>query len=1024
MVKFFTLIFSFFLLSSISAFAQEVKGRVVDENDEPIPGVSIIIEGTTTGVISDIDGIYSLKTTENNFVLLFSYIGFSDYSQEINLAEGEVKVINVGLKTETEMLEEYVVVGYGTAKKRDVAGSISSVSSDVIMAVPTPSFEASIQGQASGVSVTQGSGLAGSSSIIRIRGISSISAGGDPLYVVDGVPITQDQFITGNSGGMNNNPLAAINPSDIESIEILKDASATGIYGARGANGVVLITTKRAKVNGLKVDFSTRFAIAEPTAKPNMLNSQQYLQMYQEAWENDGNAGRAILPSGVSWEDAEKTNTNWVDETTQTGFKQFYSLGLNFKKNNFGTYANFTYDGNESYLKGNSYNRISGRINLDWAVSEKIKLAFSTSLSSADNNRVDAAWSGGLGSAMSTALPIYPVYYQEDVWEQDGNGDSTKIYSKGDFWDKGSNPVRDRETKTWINNELRSINNISVFVEPIKRFTIRFTGGYDYMRLNEQRFFPANKRDADSRNKADVNYHNINNYTLSIIPEYSWDRGEDNHFSVLGGWEYQYNINSGEFLELSDASGLIDNNVNRNDSNLRVDPHIIQEFAFMSYFARVNYNFKNKYYVQASGRIDGSSRFGKNNRYGFFPSASIGWIVSDEDFWKSKTFNYLKAKASWGITGNANMPNYERFGTYSPSNNVNVYAGNPTIYPIRIENPNLKWETTQNIDVGLEFGIFNNKITMEMAFYKKWASDVLLRVSVPQSTGFDTYWDNVAKIENSGLELSIGARIYDRENFTWKLNFNIARNFNEITSIGLYSPDAVSGGTNDTRVVVGEPVGTNFLVHFLGVDPENGKPIYQDINGNPTYTWDPKDRIAVGSVLPKAWGGITNNFRWKNWSASLLITYTLGANIYDSSSKRQLGVVTDWNMRTEIFDRWTESGQTNATYPRLTMDEANYGSSTVWINTDQWLKKGDYARFKNLTIAYTFPQVGKNELTFSNLRIAASMTNFLTFTNFEGLDPEIARDFEDAADRNLSQNITYLTPPQERTYSISLSFSF
>jgi len=406
MIKKITIVFSFLLFSSMITFSQEVKGTIVDENKEPIPGVSIIIEGTTKGTISDINGYYSLKTDQTSFVLLYSYIGFTDYSETFSLSPGEIKEMNVSMTTETEMLEEYVVIGYGTAKKRDVAGSISSVSSDAIMAVPTPSFEASLQGQASGVSVTQGSGLAGSSSIIRVRGISSISASGDPLFVVDGVPISQDQFMTGNSGGMNNNPLAAINPSDIESIEILKDASATGIYGARGANGVILITTKRAKGNGLSVDFNTRFAIAEPSAKPNMLNSSEYLQMYQEAWENDGNAGQAVLPGGISWEDAQRTNTNWVDETIQTGFKQYYSLGLNYKKNKIGTYANFTYDGNESYLKGNSYNRISGRINFDWNVSEYLKVNLSTSLSSADNNRVDAAWSGGLGSAMSTALPI------------------------------------------------------------------------------------------------------------------------------------------------------------------------------------------------------------------------------------------------------------------------------------------------------------------------------------------------------------------------------------------------------------------------------------------------------------------------------------------------------------------------------------------------------------------------------------------------------------------------------------------
>lgn len=1024
MIKKLTLFFSLLFISTLTVIGQEVKGVVVDELREPIPGVSIIIEGTSKGTVTDINGTYSLKTTQKEFVLVYNFIGYADHRENVLLKEGEVKVIDVTMEVQAELLDEYVIVGYGTAKKRDVAGSIASVTSEAIMAGPQPSFEAALQGQASGVSVTQGSGLAGSGSIIRVRGISSISAGGDPLYVVDGVPITQNQFITGNSGGMNNNPLAAINPSDIQSIEVLKDASATGIYGARGANGVVLITTKRANANGLSVDFSTRFAASQPTAKPNMLNTQQYLQLYQEAWENDGHAGQAILPGNISWEDAQNTNTNWVDETIQTGFKQLYTVGLNYKKNKIGTYANFTYDGNESYLKGNSYNRTSGRINFDYKINEMVSLGVSTSISSADNNRVDAAWSGGLGAAMSTALPIYPIYWQEDVYEVSDSGDSTLLHAAGDFWNDGSNPVREREIKTWVNNELRSINNLSVSVLPFKNFSVRFTGGYDYMRLNEQRFFPSDYSRGDSRGYADLNYHVINNYNVSVIPEYSWDSGEDNHFNILGGWEYQYNNSNGEYVELQDASGTFDNNFNSSDTNYIVRPYVIQEFAFMSTFTRFNYNLKNRYYLQASGRIDGSSRFGSNYRYGFFPSASLGYVISDEDFWNIKAFNYLKLKTSWGITGNADIPNYVRFASYSPLNNGNNYAGNPTIYPLRIENPNLRWERTQNFDIGAEFGFFKNRITAELAFYKKWSSDVLLEVAVPQSTGFDTYWDNVAKIENSGIELNIQALIYDLEQFSWKLDFNISRNNNAITSIGLYSPDAVSGGTNDTRIVVGEPVGTNFLVRYVGVDPENGAPIYLDIDGNETYEWDPADRVPVGSVLPTAWGGITNTFVWKNWSASLLVTYSLGANIYDSSSKRQLGVVTDWNMRTELFDRWTEPGQTDATYPRLTMEEANYGSSTVWINTDLWLKDGSYARFKNLTIAYTFESIGRENFTLSNLKIAASITNFLTFTNFEGLDPEIARDFDNAADRNLSPNITYLTPPQERTVSLAISFSF
>ena len=386
-MKLFTLIFSFLLLSSIS-FSQEVKGTVTDENQEPIPGVSIIIDGTTTGTITDINGYFSLKVKETSFTLLFKYIGFSDYREKINIEAGEVKEMKVKLESQTELLDEYVVIGYGTAKKRDLTGSISTISSEAIMEVQTPSFESALQGQAPGLLVTQGSGMAGAGAVVRVRGIASISAGGDPLYVIDGIPITQDPFITGNSGAMNNNPLAAINPADIESVVVLKDAASTGIYGARGANGVILVTTKRAHNKGLKVDFSTRVGMTEPTAKPNMMNNTQYLQMYQEAWENDGGTGQAPLPGGISWEDARNTNTNWVDETTGKGIKQFYSLGLNYQKDWFSIYGNYTYDNSDSYLLGNKYIRNSGRINMDFVISKQLKATLSTSLSNGKNIRI------------------------------------------------------------------------------------------------------------------------------------------------------------------------------------------------------------------------------------------------------------------------------------------------------------------------------------------------------------------------------------------------------------------------------------------------------------------------------------------------------------------------------------------------------------------------------------------------------------------------------------------------------------
>jgi TonB-linked SusC/RagA family outer membrane protein len=1025
MIKKFTLIFSFFFLSSIAIMAQEVKGTVVDENNDPIPGVSIIIEGTTKGTVSDINGFYSLKTTEPSLVLVFNFVGYSDYRIEISFKDEKIKELNISLEPQAELLDEYVVIGYGTAKKREITGSISQVNSDAVMLTPSPSFETSLQGQAAGVQVTQGSGVAGSSSIVRVRGIASISAGGDPLYVVDGIPIIQDQFITGNSGAMNNNPLAAINPSDIESIEVLKDAQATGIYGARGANGVILVTTKRAKKNGLQVDFFTRVGTSQPTSKPNMVNSQQYLQLLQEAWENDGGVGQAPLPNGISWEDAQQTNTDWVDEVTRTGFKQLYSLGAKYRNKKIGIYANYTYDGNESFLVNNKYTRNSGRINFDYYATDKLIINASTSLSYGLNNRVDNGWSGGLGAAMSQALPIYPIYYSEDVLDDNGE----VIHSKGDFWvpannSQGANPLRQMSLKQWQSTELRSINNLRLNYSPIKNFNVALTGAYDFMLLKEDRYEPKELL-GQSNGFANHTENVLNNYNISLVGDYNWKVNEENNLKFLLGWEYQYKHSDGESIDWrNDPTGYIQDNFEPQTGVDAINPIFKDEVSFLSSFARVNYNLKNKYYIDLTARVDGSSNFGSNYRYGFFPTVSAGWIVSDEDFWNVDFLSYFKIKGGWGITGNADIPPYSYLplASYSAGNG---YAGNEFIYPRQRANPDLKWETSNNIDAGLEIGLDDNRYLFELGYYLKKSSDVLLNVELPRSSGFDTYWNNVAKIDNWGLEFNFTGRFIVRENFSWTSVFNVAHNRNKITDIGYWSEDAVSGGTNDTRVVIGEPVGTNFLVRFYGVDPENGRPIYLDIDGNQTYDWDPKDRVPVGSVLPTVVGGWTNNIQWKNWSASLFINFSLGGNIYDSSSKRQLGVISpDWSMRTELFQRWTTPGQTDAVYPVLTRDVETYGSSTPWINTDLWLKKGDYMRFKNLAIAYTFPEVNLGKLKMTNFKITGSMTNFITFTNFEGLDPEIARDFENAVDRNMSQGITYLTSPQERTYNLSINVTF
>ena len=1008
------------LLASMGLWAQSLSGTVVDESNEPLPYVAVSLKngvGTTT----DFNGQYALDLPKGTHVVTYSFIGYENQVKTIAI-DGN-KVVNVAMKPSNTQLDEVVVVGYGVARKRDLTGSVVSLKTKELTDIPTPSFENAIQGKAAGVQVITGSGIAGSGSMVRVRGVASISAGGDPLYVVDGIPITQDYFLNGNRGGFNTNPLATINPNDIERVEILKDAAATGIYGSRGSNGVVLITTKRGKSKKLTYNFSSRVGISAPTALPNMLDKNQYLQMYEEAWVNDGNVGVPELPGNrMSWAEAQAIDgTDWVQETIRTGIKHGYdfSASRGFEGGNF--YAGLSYNDNNSYLAGNSYERLSGRFNVDYNLSSNLKLGVSTSMSRGVNNRIDAAWSGGFGEAMSRALPIYPIYYAED--EYDDNG--VLVAQAGDYWLKGGvslNPVAQRNLKDWTAIEDRTINNITLDYRLSDAWTLRGQGAFDYMHFEdhiwEKPGYDPTYKDSEGNllGRANMYPYSVWNTSGNATANYIKDLGEDHHINWLIGSEYQYNrVLRWDGYYDSEATGQI-----RETGQYVNDPRsYLEEYAFASAFTRFNYNYKGKYFAEALIRRDGSSKFGPNNKYGNFPAASIGWIISEEDFMANSPFNYLKLKTSVGKNGNSAIPSYQWFGYYNVANNG--YAGQTYRYPVIRENADLRWETSTTYDVGLEYGILNDRITGELAYYYKQTNDMLLNVTLQGSTGFGSWWDNVGSVYNTGVEFAIKSRNIVTDNFTWTTDFNIARNYNEITSIGQYSPDAVSGGTNDTRVVVGMPIGTNYLVRFSHVDPTNGLPVYLDKEGNETYTWDLQDRVAVGNVMPDAVGGLTNTFNYKNYEFSFLWVFTIGGDIYDSSSKRQMGVVTDWNMRTDLFDRWQQPGDI-ATYPKLSRDYRTYGANTEWINTNLWLHDGSYARLRNVKLTYRVP---KEELKFvQGMSVNLTGTNLITLTKFIGLDPEIARDFENATDRNMSPNITYLTPPQEKTINLGININF
>jgi TonB-dependent starch-binding outer membrane protein SusC len=1020
--------------------AQTIKGTIKDSNGETLPGVFVKIASNGQGTASGLDGTYSIDVPVGDQQLEFILIGFTSQTIPINMAAGATKIVDVNLVEDSKLINDVVVVGYGVQRKRDVTGSIAKVDGKAVTKFPTPSFEAALQGQAAGVQVSQGSGLAGSGSLVRVRGVASISAGGDPLYVIDGIPITQDQFLRGNSGAMNTNPLAAINPNDIASIEILKDAAATGIYGSRGSNGVILITTKRGSNNkGTTFDFNTRFGVGEAASKPNMMNTEQYLAVRQEAWENDGGTGYVWLPNMTSassdaiereaaFKEAKKTNTDWWDQTTGLGFKQAYSFGANHN-NGKGSrlYAGLSYDENGSYLTGNSFTRTGLRINFDQQITKKLKFNVGGSYTNSKNNRVDAAWSGGVGEAMSTALPYYKVY----------NDDGSYYMWNGGY----SNPVAYRNQRQWQYEEDRYLINLGLVYSITPDLHFRTNVGTDIMRGFDYKFTPKGINIGQNDSYSEMGGNVVDNGTATITLDYFKKLKQHHNFTILGGYEMQLAHTRGFYASYVNADGLL----NAGDwwPTSRANEDAIDTFddsqtarlsggseqlqfgkrlKFFSFFSRVNYSYKDKFFAQVVARIDGSSKFGANQRTGFFPTFSAGWILSEEKFLKNvKRISFMKLSGGLGFVGNSDIAQDAQYGNTEIGG---VYNGQPSLFLSKLPNPDLRWEKTSTLNAALETGLWKDRVTFEISVYRKYTRDALMDVSIPASTGFTNQTVNAAEILNRGIELTVTSVNISKPNFRWKTELNISRNYNELVSIGDYTADAVSGGTNDSRVIVGKPIGSFYLMQWSGVDPETGLPVYLDKNGNATSNYDNFQRQYVGDGLPDVSGGITNTFIYKNWDLQFFATFSLGAKIFDSSGKRQLGVVTDWNMRTDVLDRWQQPGDEGTQFARLTLNETTYDlpSGFPWWNTSLFIYDADYLRMKNIALGYSFKM--KKESKIQTLRVGVNVTNLFTLTNYPGLDPEIVRDFENPADRNLSPNVTYLTPAQERSYNLSLSLTF
>jgi TonB-dependent starch-binding outer membrane protein SusC len=1026
----------FFSGLSVTAFAQNSVSGVVTNSKDGLPakGVTVTVRGSTTATQTDDKGAFSINAPANG-TLVFSSVSYGRQEVAIN---GKTSLA-VSILPSTTSLDEVVVVGYGTQQRKYMTGSVSKIDSKAFTSTPAPSFDAALQGRAPGLQVQQANGSLGGAVRIRVRGTSSISSSGEPLYVVDGIPFANGDNQAGFGSGLdatkanNTNPLASINQNDIESIEVLKDAASAAIYGARAANGVILITTKKGKSGKTQITLDAITGGSEITRKLPQLNGAEWYQLYNEARVNDG-----MLPLGpnqnipglpLSYVYNPNINTDWIDQTTQRG--SLYEANLSARGGNDKTrfFLSGVYRDEKGVLLGNKFQRIGGRVNIDNKASDRLDLGIQIGMYSTKNNEVPTSFNGGIGAAQSNALPIFPVLNKDGSYF--GTQTQYNIYI---------NPVA-RLQNTFINRSLRTFANVNATLKITKELSFRSEIGLDLLRQRENfyeqpynRWFQNTQLAAGSERQVDITNINNNNYFT-----YNKNIGSNGKLDATAGFAVNtIKFHEASYRPTSDAVGYVNPYFKTGTAGLGWSPLALpnvingspvtaygsptNESGFISYFARANYRFMDKYLLGASIRADGSPRFGANNRFGYFPAVSAGWIASEEKFLKdSKVINYLKIRTSYGLTGNAEIGDYRFLELYNPTGG---YAGVNGLRQGSLANPDLTWEKGQQFDLGIDFGLIKNRLSGSISFYTKKSKDLLLNKPVQRSTGFDNLAANVdVQIRNRGIELVLNSTNFETKNFKWTTSFNISRNENKVLTVaGFDDPDFLDLSEGDTRVIAGYPLGQNYLPIFVGVDPQTGVTLIREkATGKSiplTAASQNANRVPVGNPTPDFFGGIENTFNYKGFDLGFLFTFQYGNEIYDDGAKFQIGgKLNEWNQRRELLSRWQKPGDiTDVPKVSLTVDANNSNSS-------RWLYDVSFLRLRNINLGYTIPAniVSRAKITSARIYVAAS--NILTFTKYAGWDPEVVRYRFNNGASNGASNAPYLPSPQAKSINLGVSIT-
>jgi TonB-linked SusC/RagA family outer membrane protein len=1001
-----------------------LNGKVVDViTNQPIPGAIVAIKGTTHSVNTDDDGKFYFQTGQKlPYTLVVSYIG---YKKTEVVVDGSP--VTIKLKEDTQELNELVIVGYGTQSRKSVVGSISRIKAEEIKQVPVASFDAQLQGRAAGLQINTFSGTPGEGVKVQVRGTASINASNDPLYVIDGMMINNNSLATIELGGKKTSPLADINPADIESVEVLKDASAIAIYGSRGANGIILVTTKRGSYNLEKTKYSFQIAGGIQYADSNRLwdltTGPEHAALVNEQWINSGidkpslnqtYANRPFRPvselvNGVAGRGNPEDQQTYdrMGRVFRTAELTNYNFDMQGGSNKLRYSVGLGYTDQEGILKPSNFERTSAKLNLDAKLSNTV--TFSTSNGAYRSFRQQVRGGAGQQAGHLLAALHHPTYLP--LTNADGTPARGSIYENID--NLTNTDITDIHTES-----TRYIGNHFFEFAILPNLKFKTSLGLDYNLYNESEFFNDQTIIGGAPNPPGYRKEVVTDYTVfqnEQILSYSKAINSKNTITALLGNSFQ----STDVNVLSATGQGFPNNSFRQISaaSIRTSEESKSKSTIASFFARVNYSYSDKYFLEGVIRADGSSKFGDNNKWGYFPAIGASWRIKQESFLKNiEQISELKLRVSAGSAGNQNGVNdYASQGLWSGTASYpdNLTSGpKPGTAPYQLENPDLKWEKTTTYNAGIDLGLFKDRVFINLDAYYKYTTDALLYVPIPTSTGYGSSLANAGEVSNKGIEFSLSTINIKSKDFEWTTNFNISKNENRAEK--LISPITFEA-REYRRTEEGHPLGSFWLYKQLYVDPQTGDAVFDDVDGDGKLTQ--ADRQLLGNPVPIFFGGISNNFSYKGFDLNFFITYQYGNDVFNFNKYILEGGGTRDASRSILasqLDRWQQPGDITNT-PRVTSVGNNYNIE----QNSRYLEDASFVRLKSFTVGYTLPSDVIRKIKLSKVRIFAVGTNLILLTKYTGADPESSG----SAGQNLD-GLDTATPPQPIGIQLGATISF